>query len=281
MKLTILALAGAVVAQNISCPAIPKAATPEEMRKGVPIKPEDVPTGCSPLEVLIARGTGEGNSPDVVGKFGIVVGDPLIGNLTIAIPGVRGYPVQYPASGNISLAAIGADDVANRLSKQAAACPDQKFVLVGYSQGAAVMRAAASKRIAKELYPKIIALVMYGDGGFKGNSPSTFSDLGPLFTGGSASKGSPMEIFGTFPDALEEKLLQNCAPGDPVCDTCGCFYHHLQYISKSWVNRSVEHIVAAFKGQGKKGNISGIGIDNKLTLGQWCKDQPPAAKSST
>jgi cutinase len=121
------------------------------------------------------------------------------------------------------MAAVGADDVANRLSKQAAACSDQKFVLVGYSRGAAVMRAAASKRIAKELYPKIIALVMYGDGGFKGNSPTTFSDLPPLFTSDSAPKGSPMAIFGKFPDALEEKLLQNCAAGDPVC--CDCSSH--------------------------------------------------------
>jgi len=55
MKLVILALAGAVSAQKINCPTLPKAATPEEMRKGVPIRPQDIPSGCSPLEVLIGK----------------------------------------------------------------------------------------------------------------------------------------------------------------------------------------------------------------------------------
>jgi hypothetical protein len=45
----------------------------------------------------IARGTGEydrnttGQAP---GKFGIVVGDPLVDNVVQAVPSARGYPVQ-------------------------------------------------------------------------------------------------------------------------------------------------------------------------------------------
>jgi cutinase len=84
----------------------------------------------------------------------------------------------------------GVNDVLKRLSEQDKACPNEKFVLVGYSQGAAVMRGAAPK-IPTELQSKIIAMVMFGDPGLK--------------------RGSK------FPDSFQAKLMENCAPGDPVC----------------------------------------------------------------
>jgi cutinase len=83
----------------------------------------------------------------------------------------------------------GSADVVQRLTEQDKACPDEKFVLVGYSQGASVMRNAAPK-IPKSLYPKVIALAMFGDPGLK--------------------RGQK------FPEELQPKLFENCAPGDPV-----------------------------------------------------------------
>jgi hypothetical protein len=53
------------------------------------------------LTLQIARGTGEydrnttGQTP---GKFGIVVGDPLVDNVVLAVPNARGYPVQVSIS---------------------------------------------------------------------------------------------------------------------------------------------------------------------------------------
>jgi cutinase len=96
---------------------------------------------------------------------------------------------QYPASSNISGVSAGAKDVVNRLKQQSAACPQAKFALVGYSQGAAVIRVAA-KQIPSELFPKILAVVLYGDPGLKQKS--------------------------VLPAPLEAKLLQNCAVGDSV-----------------------------------------------------------------
>lgn len=52
---TLLAVAGAVAAQKIQCPVLPKEATQLEMSKGVPIRPADIPTGCSALEVLVGE----------------------------------------------------------------------------------------------------------------------------------------------------------------------------------------------------------------------------------
>jgi type IV secretory pathway VirJ component len=84
----------------------------------------------------------------------------------------------------------GVTDVINRLTEQDKACPNQKFALVGYSQGAGVMRGAAPKIPQAIQDRKIAAVVMYGDPGLKRNAK--------------------------FPPALQSKLFENCAPGDPV-----------------------------------------------------------------
>lgn len=83
----------------------------------------------------------------------------------------------------------GAKDVINRLKTQAAACPDAKFALVGYSQGASVIRTAA-KSITPDLEKKIVAVVLYGD---------------PSLRSGTTIGGN-----------LGGKLLENCAVGDSV-----------------------------------------------------------------
>lgn len=118
-----------------------------------------------------------------------MVGDPVVSNLTKVIPKARGYPVQYPASINTTGISQGAKDVITRLEKQSKDCPNEKFALVGYSQGAAVMHAAA-KNISADIQSKIVALVMFGD---------------PAMRSGQK-----------FPAALEAKLLENCAEGDMV-----------------------------------------------------------------
>jgi hypothetical protein len=41
-----------------------------------------------------ARGTSEPNFEAGGGKFGVIVGDPVVSNTTAALPGARGYPVQ-------------------------------------------------------------------------------------------------------------------------------------------------------------------------------------------
>lgn len=140
-----------------------------------------------------ARGTSEPNfEPN--GKFGLVVGDPVVSNVSRIIPGARGYPEQYPASTSVVTGGVqGRRDVVNRLNRQSALCPNQRFALVGYSQGADVMHRAADE-IPTSLYPKILAVAMFGD-------PNIRTSLGDR-----------------LPAALEVKLLQSCATRDPVSD---------------------------------------------------------------
>jgi hypothetical protein len=63
----------------------------------------------------------------------------------------------------------------------------------------------ASPSIDPALYPRIVALVMFGDPGNRGaNVVSVLPEGG---------------ITPAFPDTLAQKLKENCAAGDPVSQT--------------------------------------------------------------
>jgi len=166
----------------------------------------------------VARGTSE------PGSFGLIVGDPLVAAVKRQVPGARGYAVQYPADATAQSAPTGRDDVVKRLEAQSAACPQQKFALVGYSQGAMVMRMAAPK-IPAAIHSKILALEMFGDPGLRGGRLSS------------------------FPGDLTSRLYENCAKGDPVCTTGTEFQPHLTYRQSKYQDPSAKFMIAAFKGQ--------------------------------
>jgi cutinase len=174
---------------------------------------------------VIARGASEENSP-INGKFGAFLGDPLMDNVTALLSGARGYPVQYPASSNLDKDTItGREDIINRLRKQTAACPNQKFALVGYSGGAMVVHAAA-EAMPPELTLKILAILLYG-------SPTM----------------ACAEDYGKIPDTLLGRLQESCSKGDNTCDKTGqCHARHMDYVKKPWIDRGANFIVAAFKG---------------------------------
>jgi len=223
------------------------------------------PKGCSKYEILVARGTGE------PGSFGSVVGDQLVRTVTSELPGSRGYAVQYPANMNMTVSApTGVKDTVNRLTQQIKACPEQKFAIVGYSQGAAVMHSAAVK-FDEAMTSKVLAAVMFGDPAFRGTS-------GP-----------------GFPGPLQARLKENCHPGDPVCDPNGGeFSGHLQYSKTMYQKSSADFIVAAFKGQplpkaitsaadpswpgNAKGRPAGKGPSNAKGSSPTAKGSSPIAK---
>jgi cutinase len=144
-------------------------------------------------------------------------------------------------------APTGIDDVINRLNSQSKTCPSQKFALVGYSQGAAVMHGALGPTgppypggptprpvLDQAVIPKIVALVMFGDVGFRG----------------SGTIGPSGRFIAAFPEQLQARLKQNCAAGDPVCDpNGGGFENHLKYIMNPYQKESIAFIVAAFQGK--------------------------------
>jgi len=174
-----------------------------------------VPTGCADLEIIVARGTSE------PGQFGMVVGDPLVARVKrdMAKLNVRGYPVQYPAS--TGGAQTGIADIPKRIAAQVAACPNEKFALVGYSQGGMVV-SGALKQIPAKYHDKVVAVVLYGAGdGSKTNK------------------------------AYYDRVLANCAPGDFACPNAGKGPGHVSYNNKGtiWHDRSAQYIMSAYNGK--------------------------------
>jgi cutinase len=101
-------------------------------------------------------------------------------------------PLPNPGAALAAMSATGPNDILWRIGNQTVECPDEKFALVGYSQGGGVVYRAATLLKAKpELANKVLAVVLYG-----------------------ASDGTQL--------ALPPKtVLANCARGDIVSAAVG------------------------------------------------------------
>ncbi|WP_043668815.1 cutinase family protein [Streptomyces xylophagus] len=159
---------------------------------------------CSDLDVVAARGTFE------PGTLGAIVGDPVFSALQQKITGksLSSYAVNYPADLSLTSAATGNADVVNHVNAQAAACPNQRFILVGYSQGAnvvdnsigissdgAVVGSPIVATIPAAVEPKVAAVLLFGN---------PIRALGKSVTGTYQSRTSDF-----------------CANGDPICQNGG------------------------------------------------------------
>ncbi|MFJ5304852.1 cutinase family protein [Streptomyces sp. NPDC088350] len=159
---------------------------------------------CSDIDVVAARGTFE------PGTLGVIVGDPVFSALKRKITGksLSSYAVNYPADLSLTSAATGNADVVNHVTTQAAACPNQRFILVGYSQGAnvvdnsigissdgAVVGSPIVATIPAALAPKVAAVLLFGN---------------PIRALGKS-------VTGTY----RSRTIDFCANGDPICQSGG------------------------------------------------------------
>jgi cutinase len=160
---------------------------------------------CSAVDVVVARGTFER------GTLGVIVGDPMFSALQSAIRGqtLSSYPVNYPANlTEPTSVQAGNRDLVNHVTSQAAVCPNQRFILVGYSQGAnvvdnsigissegALVGGAIVATIPTSLTPRIAAVLQFGN---------------PIRALGKS-------ITGTY----EARTDDFCANQDPVCQANG------------------------------------------------------------
>lgn len=96
--------------------------------------PGTILTGCATgVHMIVARGTTE--IPGT-GLAGLTAGNAI----ALAIPGSDISAVDYPANFDISNSVRqGVSDVQAQAREYAAACPESKIVLMGYSQGAQVV----------------------------------------------------------------------------------------------------------------------------------------------
>ncbi|MFI1386096.1 cutinase family protein [Embleya sp. NPDC020886] len=163
---------------------------------------------CADIDVTYAMGTqfgpSEPSDPDPVYDALVAAIDTRLGGTKT----VSYHRVNYPASLEPWSASVGNWDLVRHIEAQAAACPNQKFAAVGYSQGANVVSnsvgvgslgsltgAPIVAVIPANIEPRVAALVLYG-------SPQRGI---PLY--------KPTTITGTY----RARTLDDCATGDPAC----------------------------------------------------------------
>ncbi|MEV0547350.1 cutinase family protein [Nocardia salmonicida] len=149
---------------------------------------------CATLDIVVARGTQE------PGYLGAVIGDPLYAALSAQLPvDTTAHRVEYPADLLVPTSMIdGTRAMTSHVIDQAAACPDQRFVLVGYSQGAVVTHGTLGSVwlpgawvLPPELSSRVVAVLLFGD---------------------------PLRLVGVPVAPLyADRTANYCAAGDPVC----------------------------------------------------------------
>ncbi|WP_105969527.1 cutinase family protein [Streptomyces geranii] len=166
--------------------------------------PAAMAAACTDIDVVAARGTFE------PGTLGAIVGDPVYSALQRKLTGksLSSYKVNYPADLSLTSAAQGNSDLVNHVRSQAASCPNQRFILVGYSQGAnvvdnsigissagAVVGSPIVATIPAALEPRVAAVLLFGN---------------PIRAIGKS-------VTGTY----QSRTIDFCADGDPICENGG------------------------------------------------------------
>ncbi|MFJ3670540.1 cutinase family protein [Streptomyces sp. NPDC090106] len=166
--------------------------------------PTATAAACTDIDVVAVRGTFE------PGTLGAIVGDPVYSALQRKLTGknLSSYKVDYPANLSLTSAAQGNADLVNHVRSQASSCPNQRFVLVGYSQGAnvvdnslgissegAVVGSPIVATIPTALEPRVAAVLLFGN---------PIRALGKSVTG-----------------VYQSRTADFCAAGDPVCENGG------------------------------------------------------------
>ncbi|GAA3336597.1 cutinase family protein [Amorphoplanes nipponensis] len=168
---------------------------------------------CAEVDVVVARGTAE------PGRLGLIVGDPVFAAIQRRADDttLTSHAVEYPASVSPTSPTAGNRALVQHVTDQAGACPGQRFVLVGYSQGANVVGNSLGissqgasvggpvvATIPAAIQPRVAAVLVFG---------YPLRKLGRGITG-----------------VYAERTLDICATGDVVCDPRGTsVLAHLSY----------------------------------------------------
>lgn len=181
------------------------------------LHPEPIvdPQDCSDYLVITARGTGEPSKGQLLSPVARDISKARSGEVTTE-------DLDYPADTNVREGGTrGVRVLIDTLNVQADSCPDQQFVLLGYSQGAMVIGDALAEPTTRMIgettgeltdaaAARVLAIVMYGDPRFNGEETFNVGSFDP-------------ELGGIMPrplGTLDEYALQTsdfCVEGDLVC----------------------------------------------------------------
>jgi len=185
---------------------------------------------CPDVELIFARGTSE---PDGAGRVGQALASQLAPQLGGRSLGV--YGVNYPATYDFLAAADGAADATNRIAAMSQRCPSTRYVLGGYSQGAAVVDMLIG---IPPLGEKV------GDVGSAPPLPAGLADRVAaiaVFGNPSAKFGRPVSIAMT---PFAGKGIDLCNDGDPICSQGRNPFAHTSYEKTALVAQAAGFVSA-------------------------------------
>ena len=181
--------------------------------------PKAAAASCSDVAVVFARGTAEPAPP--IG----LTGESFVASLRSQLPGktVAARGVNYPASSNfndrpkfVRTVTNGVKEAQNQVKKIAAACPNTRIVLGGYSQGAVVAGYATSGKIAipdqYRQYESEVPAPLPADVASHVAAVVLFAAPSDRFI---SDVGAPRIRVGA---PYEAKTKRYCIPGDTICN---------------------------------------------------------------
>ncbi|KAF3929990.1 Cutinase [Arthrobotrys entomopaga] len=180
---------------------------------------------CADVYVISCRATLE------------VTGEGQIGNVAeyvqhASMQTVERVALEYPAvlEGYARSAAIGAKALKDLIAKQAGVCPEQKIVLLGYSQGAQVVGDAISgggygqmgdeliPGMSAELIERVTAIVLMGDPRHMASEEYQHGTAG-LAAGDGVFPRSPEQM--AILNGIKDKISSYCNAKDALCAVKG------------------------------------------------------------
>ncbi|QRW25515.1 cutinase [Rhizoctonia solani] len=164
---------------------------------------------CSNVQLVHAAGTTENG-------LGLV-GAPLAKALASAIPGTTSYAIPYNTGPEyFETVEEGARKTEAYLAEQSTLCPNQHFVLSGYSKGAMVMH---KTNLPDGIKSKILTVLVFGDPYRKIGRANTWPINSP------SVNSSPREG-----STSTQNVASFCNKGDEFCDPAGASLGpHLAY----------------------------------------------------
>ncbi len=201
---------------------------------------------CPDVEVVFARGTSE--APGVGGT-----GQAFVDALRAQTPGksVAVYAVNYPASSNFTdripfaqNVVDGVRDAGSHIQATAAACPETKIVLGGFSQGAVVAGYVTADAVPQGVPSEYLSYL-----------PSPLPEEVSDHVAAVVLLGNPSQAFlnqfgapiGTIGPRYAPKTIELCAPGDTICDgTPGAMpsMAHAMYGINGMTNEAASYVAA-------------------------------------
>jgi acetylxylan esterase len=200
---------------------------------------------CAPVHLIVARASLEPPGYGIIGS--------LSRELQSRVPGTTSEAIAYPATlsdyGNSI--AEGTAAVINRVTSYAQSCPSSKIVLLGYSQGAAIIGdALCGGGGGKEHWPMtpplegkigdhITAIVQMGDPRFV---PGLAWDAGSAVTGGLYARDPSTQKC----DKYVGRMISWCDASDARCDSGNSLAVHMTYL-KRYKQKAVDFVLARLK----------------------------------